>query len=91
MVERKYHQGQLGEGFIRDSIDGCWEPWMKIADEILDDEDLIESVYEALRKRRPKSATRGRKGTPAEVGLRMLALKHMRNWSFDTLSRGSCR
>src|SRR5262244_1749911 len=60
---------------------------MKIADEILDDEELIEPVYEALRRRRPKSSTRGRKGTPAEVAMRMLALKHMRNWSFDTLER----
>src|SRR6266704_2716736 len=60
---------------------------MKIADEILDDEELIELVYEALRRRRPKSGTRGRKGTPAEVALRMLALKHMRNWSFDVLER----
>src|SRR5206468_9197539 len=56
-------------------------------DEILDDEELIEPVYEALRRRRPKSATRGRKGTPAEVALRMLALKHMRNWSFEILER----
>ena len=87
MIERKYYQRQLGEGFIRDSIDECWEPWMKIADEILDDEELIEPVYEALRRRRPKSATRGRKGTPAEVALRMLSLKHMRNWSFDTVER----
>ena len=87
MIERKYQQRQLGEGFIRDSIDDCWEPWMKVADEILDDEELIEPVYEALRRRRPKSATRGRKGTPAEVALRMLSLKHMRNWSFDTLER----
>jgi IS5 family transposase len=87
MIERKYHQRQLGEGFIRDSIDDCWEPWMRIADEILDDEELIEPVYEALRRRRPKSATRGRKGTPAEVALRMLALKHMRNWSFDVVER----
>src|SRR5213083_785276 len=60
---------------------------MKIADEILDDEVLIESVYAALRRRRPQSGTRGRKGTPAEVALRMLALKHMRNWSFDMLER----
>jgi hypothetical protein len=55
VIERKYHQRQLGEGFIRDSIDDCWEPWMKIADEILDDEELIEPVYEALRRRRPKA------------------------------------
>ena len=87
MIERKYYQRQLGEGFIHDSIDDCWEPWMRIADEILDDEEVIEPVYEALRRRRPQSGTRGRKGTPAEVALRMLALKHMRNWSFDTLER----
>ena len=87
MIERKYYQRQLGEGFIHDNIDGCWEPWMKIADEILDDEELIEAVYEALRRRRPQSGTRGRKGTPAEVAVRMLVLKHMRNWSFDGLER----
>lgn len=87
MIERKYSQRHLGEGFLRDRIDDCWEPWMKKADEILDDEELIDSVYEALRRRRPKSATRGRKGTPAEVAMRMLVLKHTRNWGFETLER----
>ena len=70
MIERKYDQRQLGEGFIRDSIDDCWEPWMRKADEILEDEELIDVVYEALRRRRPQSGTRGRKGTPAEVAMR---------------------
>lgn len=87
MIERQYGQRHLGEIFLRDSIDDCWEPWMKKADEILDDEELIDGVYEALRRRRPNSATRGRKGTPAEVALRLLVLKHMRNWSFDILER----
>jgi len=82
-----YYQCQLGEGFIRDSVEDCWEPWMRMADEILDDEELIDLVYEALRRRRPQSATRGRKGTPAEVALRMLVLKHMRNWSFEIVER----
>jgi len=87
VIERKYHQRQLGEGFIRDNVEDCWEPWMKKADEILDDEELINVVYEGLRRRRPQSGTRGRKGTPAEVAMRMLTLKHMRNWSFQTLER----
>lgn len=87
MIERQYGQHHLGEIFLKDSIDDCWEPWMKTADEILDDEELIDAVYEALRRRRPNSATRGRKGTPAEVALRLLVLKHMRNWSFETLER----
>jgi len=59
LIERKYDQRQLGEGFIRDSIDDCWEPWMKIADEILDDEELIEPVYEALRLWSAKMKRRG--------------------------------
>jgi IS5 family transposase len=87
VIERQYGQRHLGEIFLKDSIDDCWEPWMKKADEILDDEELIDAVYEALRRRRPNSATRGRIGTPAEVALRLLVLKHMRNWSFDILER----
>jgi IS5 family transposase len=35
----------------------------------------------------PHSRTRGRKGTPAEVVLRLLLLKHMRNWSYAILER----
>src|ERR1700736_300304 len=31
--------------------------------------------------------TRGRPGTPAEVVLRLLVLKHMRNWSYGVLER----
>jgi len=62
-----------------------WEDWMRHVDRILADEQLVELVYEALLRRHPKSRTRGRLGTPAEVVLRMLVLKHLRNWSFDVL------
>jgi IS5 family transposase len=48
---------------------------------------LIDAVCEALRRRRSNSGTRGRKRTPAEVALRLLVLKHMRNWNFDILER----
>jgi len=51
---------------------------MKQADEILDDEELINTVYEALRRRHPQSATRGRMGTPAEIVIRLMVLKHVR-------------
>jgi IS5 family transposase len=52
-------------------------------DLILEDEDLVSIVYEALVRRHPKSCNRGRWGTPAEVVLRMLVLKHVRCWSFQ--------
>src|SRR4029077_16731666 len=56
-------------------------------DEILDDEELIDTVYEALRQRHPHSATRGRMGTPAEIVIRLMVLKHVRGWSYETLER----
>jgi len=44
-------------------------------------------VYEALGKRRPQSRCRGRRGAPADVVLRLLVLKHIRNWSYEVLER----
>jgi IS5 family transposase len=60
---------------------------MKHADQVLADKEIVAAVYEALAKRHPQSRTRGRPGTPAEVVLRLLVLKHMRNWSYGVLER----
>jgi len=87
MIERHYGQRQIAEGFFNAPIEDWWEPWMKRADEILDDEELIDTVYEALRRRHPQSATRGRMGTPAEIVIRLMVLKHVRGWSYETLER----
>jgi Transposase domain (DUF772) len=61
--------------------------YMTHADQVLEDEQLVATVYEALAKRSPKSRTRGRRGTPAEVVMRLLLLKHIRNWSYAVLER----
>lgn len=70
-----------------EDVRALWEPWMVQADRLLDDEELIDVVYEAQGERHSQSATRGRSQTPAEMVLRLLLLKHVRNWSFDTLER----
>jgi len=62
------------------------EQWMRQADQLLDDDELLEAVYHAQGKRRPKSRCRGRKQTPAEVVLR-LVLKRVRNWSIEETER----
>ena len=49
--------------------------------------EIVAAVYEALAKRHPKSRSRGRLGTPAEVVLRLLVLKHIRNLSYAALER----
>ena len=40
-----------------------------------------------MTQRCQNSKTRGRQATPAEVVLRMLLLKHVRDWSYETLTR----
>ena len=80
-------QRSLWEGVVDVDVRALWEPWMVEADHLLEDEELIETVFEAQGQRHPFSATRGRAQTPAETALRLLLLKHVRNWSFDTLER----
>jgi transposase, IS5 family len=54
-------------------------------DTLLEDEAVIETVAQAMETRWPQSRRRGRLGTPAEVVLRMLILKHLFDWSYDDL------
>ena len=60
---------------------------MRLVDKLLEDEQLLDTVYEAQGERHPQSRSRGRMQTPAEVVLRLLLLKHIRNWSYDVLER----
>jgi len=87
MIDARREQRSFGDGFIRETVDELWEGWMRHADAILADEELFEAVHHALQQRRPHSRTRGRRGTPAEVVLRMVRLKHIRDWSFADLER----
>jgi transposase, IS5 family len=87
VIEVRRAQLNFAEGLIAEEVGDLWEDWMRPADQVLDDEQLLSTVYEALAKRCPKSRTRGRLGTPAEVVLRLLLLKHIRNWSYEVLER----
>ena len=87
MIAARRLQRSFGDGFIADAVDDLWEPWMRHADKALEDDTLLLIIQQELAKRCKKSKTRGRKATPAEVVLRMLLLKHVRDWSFETLSR----
>ena len=87
MREVRRAQLHFADGLIAEEISDLWEDWMRSADEVLDDEQLLSTVYEALAHRRPQSRTRGRRGTPAEVVLRLLVLKHIRNWSYEVVER----
>lgn len=87
MTPPRRQQQSFGDGLIRDEIADLWEPWMRHADQIIEDDGLIEIVQAALNRRCQKSKTRGRTGTPADVVLRLLILKHIRDWSFEETAR----
>jgi IS5 family transposase len=87
VIDARRQQLQFGDGLIAEEVSDLREEWMRYADRVLEDEQLVAAVYEALAKRSPKSRTRGRRGTPAEVVMRLLLLKHMRNWSYEGLER----
>src|ERR1700693_784139 len=80
-------QRSFGDEWIAEEVDDLRESWMTHADQILDDDAIVTAVYEALGKRHPKSRSRGRRGAPAEMVLRLLILKHVRNWSYEILER----
>ncbi len=86
MVIRRKHDRSLFEVLLPDS-DKLWPAWLKRIDTLLEDEAVIDTIASALEQRWPQSRTRGRDGTPAEVVLRMLILKHLHDWSFDELEQ----
>ena len=87
MIEMRRAQLSFGDGLIAEEVSDLREGWMKHADVVLSDEAIVATVYEALANRHPKSRCRGRRGAPAETVLRLLILKHIRNWSYVVLER----
>ncbi len=87
VIKLRHQQPSLWHSGLAKDIEDLWEPWMREADQLLEYAALVEEVYEAQGRRHPNSRTHGRNQTPAEVVLRLLILKHVRNWSYDTLER----
>jgi IS5 family transposase len=87
MIAARRLQRTFADGLIAEEVQDLWEPWMKHADEALNDDRLLEIIQEELSRRCKKSKTRGRPSTPAEVVLRMLLLKHIRGWSYEDVTR----
>ena len=87
MIKTRRLQTSFADGLIAEEVSDLYEPWMRYADQVLDDDQLLNLVQQELSKRIRKSKTRGRSGTPAEVVLRLLLLKHIRDWSYEILVR----
>jgi Transposase domain (DUF772)/Transposase DDE domain len=86
MVQRRQRERSLFEVLLPDGHK-LWPDWLRKIDTLLEDEAVIEVVAQALEARWPQSRRRGRLGTPAEVVIRMLILKHLFDWSYDDMER----
>src|ERR687892_1077544 len=86
MVQRRQRERSLFEVLLPDGHK-LWPDGLRKIDTLLEDEGVIEAVAQGLEARWPQSRRRGRPGTPAEVVLRMLILKHLFDWSYDDLER----
>ena len=86
MVQRRQRERSLFEVLLPDGHK-LWPDWLRRIATLLEDEAVIEVVAQALEARWPPSRRRGRPGTPAEVVIRMLILKHLFDWSYDDLER----
>jgi IS5 family transposase len=60
---------------------------MRHVDVVLQDDTIVSAVYQALANRHRNSRSYGRPEFPADVVLRLLILKHVRNWSYAVLER----
>ena len=87
MIAARRLQLSFADGLISEAVGDLWGPWMRHADQALEDEALLLIIQQELAKRCKKSKTRGRPGTTAEIILRMMLLRHFRDWSFEDLTR----
>lgn len=58
-------------------------PELAAIDKVLDDEELFCLLRRDLVRRHPRTESRGRRSTPVEVILRMLAVKHLYDFSYE--------
>jgi IS5 family transposase len=84
MVQRRQRERSLFEVLLPDGHK-LWPDWLRRIDAALEDDTVIDVVAHALEQRWPQSRRRGRLGTPADVVIRMLILKHLFDWSYDDL------
>ena len=81
MLRKQYHLDR--EFSLLLQLSGEMDEQMAQIDRLLCDDKLFALITADLSKRYPLSTQTGRKSTPVEVILRMLALKHLRGLSYE--------
>jgi hypothetical protein len=45
VIRLRHQQPSLWEGLFAEEVADLWEPWMRAVDELLEDEELLDTVY----------------------------------------------
>ena len=69
MIETRRAQRSFGDGLIAEEVKDLHEAWMKHADRVLADKEIVAAIYEALAKRHRQSRTRGRPGALVQIAV----------------------
>jgi transposase, IS5 family len=85
MIRDRYDPMQLFD--LVPQLGLTFEPELAELDRLLEDDELFRRVKADLSRRRPRSLTRGRRGTPVEVVLRMLVVRRLYDWSYEGTER----
>jgi len=86
VIQRHGGQRSLFEAALG-SMEEFLDAPLKRLDALLDDETLVTTVFQRQAQRWPQSRGHGRRGTPADVALRLLVLQRVRGWTFDETER----
>ena len=57
MIAARRLQRSFADGLIAEEVQDLWEPWMRHADEALNDDQLLQIIQQELSKRYKKSKT----------------------------------
>ena len=81
MIRDRYDPMQLFD--LVPQLQLGFEPELAELDRLLEDDRLFQQVKADLARRCPKTTVTGRPGTPVEVVLRLLVVKHLYGWSYE--------
>ena len=59
MIKLRHQQPSLWHRGLAEDIEGLWEPWMRLVDELLEDEQLLDTALQFRGKQARHNAPRG--------------------------------
>jgi len=69
VIKLRHEQASLWGGLFAKEVAELWEPWIQMGDESLEDQELVDTVYEAQGQRHTHSRQLGTSANPGRSGV----------------------